>query len=115
MTRQELRVELEWFCGCGNNALAAATLLKLLRLHPLYENRSEFEAWITDRGIEYLLLYHLDYKELTDHGSHCGGAWLTEKGEAVRDALAREELTAFEELFPDKGGEYVGLEFRLPV
>lgn len=102
MTRPELRVFLgQWFCGCGSPEDAAAALLRLLRLHPLYENRDAFKEWITDTGIEYLLLYSLDHYELTEHGGTVGGAWLTDKGEAVRKALAREEADNFEALFAD--------------
>lgn len=97
--RQELRVFLsQWFCGCGNPEDACAALLRLLRLHPLYDHRAEFKEWVPDDGIEYLLLYALDRHELTEHGGSVGGAWLTPKGEAVRDALAREEGDGFEAL-----------------
>jgi hypothetical protein len=98
-TRQDLRRFLgDRFCGCGRPEDAAAALLRLLRLHPLYEHREEFEAWVSDDGIEYLLLYMLDRDELTEHGGTVGGAWLTDKGTALRDALAREEAD-FEALF----------------
>lgn len=100
MTRAELRIYLdEWFCGCGNPGMAASALLSLLRLHPLHAHRPEIEAWIGDFGIEYLLLYTLDSQDLTEHGGTVGGGWLTEKGEAVRDALAREEQDGFAGLF----------------
>lgn len=103
MTRQELRIWLgERFCGCGSPEDAAAALLRLLRLHPLHENRASFEAWIKDSGVEYLLLYQLDRDDLTEHGGTVGGGWLTDKGTALRDALAREEADEFEALF----GEY---------
>lgn len=102
MTRQELRVFLGgWFCGCGNSEDGAAALLRLLRLHPLYENRDSFEDWVPDDGIEYLLLYTLDHFDLTEHGSTVSGAWLSDKGEAVRGALEREEVDGFEALFAD--------------
>jgi hypothetical protein len=99
MTRPELRVFLsDHFCGCGSPEAASAALLRLLRLHPLYDHRAEFKAWVPDDGIEYLLLYALDRWELTEHGGSAGGAWLTPKGEAVRDALTREEADGFEAL-----------------
>jgi hypothetical protein len=104
MTRPELRVFLGgWFCGCGNPEDAAAALLRLLNLHPLSDHRDEFEKWVPDSGLQYLLLYSLDRYELTEHGGTVGGAWLTSKGEAVRDALAREEgdgFAALTELVP---------------
>lgn len=99
MTRAELRIVLdEWFCGCGSPEEASRALLQLLRLHPLFEHYGELHDWIGDIGPEYLLLYMLDRFELTEHGGSVGGAWLTEKGEAVRDALAREEEDGFEAL-----------------
>jgi len=101
MTRQELRVELEWFCGCGSPELAAATLLRILELHPLYEHRAEMDELIPDSGIEYLLLYHLDDRDLTEHGGTVTGGWLTEKGEAVKAALNAEAGDSFEALFAD--------------
>lgn len=102
LTREGLRMVLdEWFCGCGNPEDAAGALLRLLRLHPLYEHHDEFDEWITDGGVAMLLLYQLDRLELTEHGGSVGGGWLTEKGTAVRDALAREEVDGFEALFAD--------------
>jgi hypothetical protein len=101
MTRPELRVELEWFCGCGSPEEAAATLLKVLRLHPLYENRPAFEELVPDTGLQYLLLYQLSDRDLTEHGGTCGGGWLTEKGLAVRGALEAEEVDGFDALFGD--------------
>lgn len=99
MTRQELRVALdEWFCGCGCPEDAAGALLRLLRLHPLYEHYDELRAWVPDLGVQYLLLYQLDRLELTEHGGSVGGAWLTDKGTEVRDALAREQADTFEAL-----------------
>lgn len=99
MTRLELRVYLQsWFCGCGDPEAACATLLRILRLHPAYEHRDELAALIPDEGARLLLLYRLDRDGLTEHGGSIGGAWLTDKGTAVRDALAREESDGFEAL-----------------
>jgi len=99
MTRPELRVFLQtWFCGCGSPDLAAAYLLRLLDLHPLYEHRQELEALISDTGLEMLILYTLDRFDLTEHGGTVGGAWLSPKGEAVREALRAESGDKFVEL-----------------
>jgi hypothetical protein len=98
--RRDLRKFLEdKFCGCGQPEAAAAALLRLLRLHPLHSNREAFEQWISDDGIEMLLLYTLDAWKLTEHGGSVGGAWLTEEGKKIRDALAAEEADEFEALF----------------
>lgn len=96
MTLQELRVILqEWFCGCGHPEVAAERLRDLLALHPLYEHRAELNALIPDEGIQYLVLYMLDRLELSEHGSSVGGAWLTDKGRAVLDAMNRESAAGF--------------------
>lgn len=88
MTIQELRVFLsEWFCGCGSPEDAAEALRKLLSLHPPYDHRKEFEAWIQDSGLAMLVLYTLDHFGLTEHGGTVGGGWLTDKGQAVLAAL----------------------------
>ena len=102
MTRQELRVFLSgWFCGCDSPEAASAALLRLLDLHPLYDHRAEFETWIPDNGIADLLLYMLDSFELTEHGGTVGGAWLTPKGERIREALRRESTNNFMDLHGD--------------
>lgn len=99
MTVEELSVELKWFCGCGSPESAANELLNLLDLHPLYENEN-WKKLPENDGIAYLLLYHLQELELTEHGSVITVGWLTEKGEAVRAALRREkERDHFETLF----------------
>ena len=99
LTRQEVRVILEnEFCGCGNPELATAALLQMLRLHPLYDHRAEFDEWVPDDGVQYLLMYQLDRMELTEHGGSVGGAWLTDKGKALLAALEREEADNFEAL-----------------
>lgn len=102
MNRQELRVELEWFCGCGSPEDAARALLKFMRLHPLYESYGEFKEILPDYGVRYLFLYALD--SLTgwfEHGGTVGGQWLAPLGEEVKQALEAEEPTGFEELFAD--------------
>ena len=99
MSREELRVFLDqWYCGCGRPQDASATLLRILRMCPLFEHREEFEALIPDDGLEYLVLYWFTHFELMEHGGSVGGSWLTTLGEQVRDALAREESDNFETL-----------------
>jgi hypothetical protein len=99
MDRPGLRRFLrDWFCGCGSPSEACATLLKLLRLHPLYESRGEIRAMLPDVGMRMLVLYTLDEFGLTEHGSNIESAWLTGKGAGVRAALAAEEADDFAEL-----------------
>jgi len=98
-TRQEIRAYLDKrFCACGSPEKAVGALLRLLRLHPLFEHREEFEKWITDEGIAYLLLYMLDSDDLTEHGGSVGGGWLTENGHGLRDGLLRESADDYEAL-----------------
>ncbi len=100
MTRQQLRVFLgEWFCGCGSPELAAQRLLDILKLHPLFDHRSEFDAIIPDDGVQMLMLYTLDHLELTEHGGSVGGGWLTDTGKAVLGALLVESQDGFAVLF----------------
>jgi hypothetical protein len=107
VTRQELRVALDWFCGCGSPEGAARTLLDLLELHPLYEHREKFMETIPGDGLQYLVLYALDHvtqmkpkrEGWFEHGGSIGGQWLTPEGEAARDALRREAIDNFEALF----------------
>jgi hypothetical protein len=100
VTRQELRIFLDgWYCECGDPERASQELLNLLRMHPLHQGG----GWdkLEDRlglGFAYLLLYTLDHFDLTELAGVINGGWLTEKGEAVRDALAREEADEFEAL-----------------
>lgn len=99
MTRPELRVFLQkWFCGCGDPTAATTRLRDILKLHPLYNHRDEFEALVPDNGLQYLLLYTLHHFDLTEHGGTVGGAWLTDKGKAVLEALNRESVDDFQEL-----------------
>jgi hypothetical protein len=99
-SRPELRRFFgDWFCGCGSPEDAAGALLKLLRLHPGYEHQRELDEWLPDAGVRYLLLYQLDRAELTEHGGSVGGAWLTDRGKALRAGLEQEGTDDFEALF----------------
>jgi hypothetical protein len=104
MTRQALRVFLidAGWCVCGNPDQACRALLRLLRLHPLnwnvYRDRSQLDAWITDGGVKYLLLYMLHSLGLTEHAETVSRAWLTAAGVSVLIALANEEADDFEAL-----------------
>jgi hypothetical protein len=48
--------------------------------------------------MQQLMLYTLDHFDLIEHGGGIGGAWLSKKGQAVLEALQREEGDAFEAL-----------------
>jgi hypothetical protein len=121
MTRPELRVALDWFCGCGDPAGAAKAVLEILDLHPLYEHWGEFKEMVPgEESVRYVLLYALDQvtsdtrfdvkrEGWFEHGSSIGGQWLTPEGERVRDALRREF-----DLGPDDDGDHFGALFDEP-
>lgn len=114
MTRQELRVFLQtWQCGCGCPEDATRLVYDVLqamserwvegRKHDLFVagDRPALEAvWkryaerikalLPTSGVEYFVLYLFDHWGLTEHGGGVGGCWLTDKGQAVLDALGRE-------------------------
>lgn len=97
LTIQQTRVALDGlYCGCGNPEEALKAIHRLLKLHPLYENRAEFEEWIPDTGLEMLLLHLLDAHGLNEHGGWIGGAWLTDKGKALLAALDRYSMDEIE-------------------
>lgn len=45
MSREQLRIELDWFCGCGNPEAAARALLAVLDLHPLHDAQNGKDFW----------------------------------------------------------------------
>ena len=91
MTKQEARALLgQWFCGCGQPEEATASLLRLLQLHPIYTHQREFDELVSSAGMQYLLLYMVDTMGLTEHGGSVGGAWLTDRGEALMERLRLE-------------------------
>lgn len=101
MTRQELRAETQkWFCGCGSPELAYSTLLRIFRACPMFKDggRAAIQTMVPDEGAFNLLLYALDHFGYMEHGTSINCAWLTPKGEAMRDALASEEGDGFEAL-----------------
>lgn len=102
MSVEQLAVELDWFCGCGNPEDAAESLMEFLDLFPLYENQDGFRIWMpTGWGQRYLFLYLIDAQtEWMEHGGSIGGSWLTDRGKATHQALRREhERDGFESLF----------------
>jgi hypothetical protein len=82
------------FCGCGRPGDVMALVLKALEDHG--EPGPEFDggpAWDWNDARTWLLGYSLDAWELTEHGGGVGGAWLTDKGMALRDALRAVDFT----------------------
>jgi len=76
-------------CGCGQPEQAVELVRQILNLAPLYnnENWKKAEQLIGSAGAFHIVLSVLDNARLMEHGGGIGGSWLTEKGEAVRDAL----------------------------
>lgn len=80
------------FCGCANPSSVLALILDALQRHS--PGGDEFDGgpdpdWVQANP---LMAYSLDFWELTEHGGSIYGAWLTEKGVALRDALAGADL-----------------------
>lgn len=106
MTRPELRVFLmKFFCGCGNPEEASRSLLRLMSLFaddakgkPYQEFKAQLESLIPDIGIQNLMLYFLTELGLLEHGGGVFASWFTGKGDAVYEALKREEADGFEAL-----------------
>ena len=88
MTRQQLRIELKWFCGCGDASAAAAALHDILSEHEAPSvDRPKTDQLLPVFGARMLVLYHLDDRGYTEHGGSVTGGWLTKKGEDVLNAL----------------------------
>lgn len=112
LSRESLRVILaDWCCSCGDPPAVYRALLRLLRMHDTCGSFTDgqwtpgksvdlhaFAEWIPDEGVRYWMLYRIDACGFTEHGSNILFGWLTEKGAAVREALAREEIDEFEAL-----------------
>lgn len=79
-----LQTEIFGFCGCGDPDSAMVLVRDVLKL--LSERKGwgeEAKKLLPTEGIYYFILYSLDDKKLTEHGSSVGGSWLTQKGEEV--------------------------------
>lgn len=72
------------FCGCGNNEIAMSLVGDVLRLlsKPDRDYR-EIESFIPNEAMLLFILYYLDAKYLTEHGSSVYGSWLTPFGHEV--------------------------------
>lgn len=93
---EQLELLMDHFvCGCGDPIAGLEWLLDLLHLHPLYEHQAELQAALPHVGQRMLALGQLDCADLTEHGSTIEGAWLTEKGEALRVRLEEEAPNGF--------------------
>jgi len=79
------------FCGCGlpEQALKLVKLLLTILDYSYGKEEKNFtwdqkDRWLKKLlpydGIYYLVLYYLDSKGYTDHGSGIGGCWLNPKG-----------------------------------
>lgn len=84
-----------FICGCGDPVSGLEWLLDLLNFHPLYENQKALQDLLPDIGQRQLALGQLDCADLTEHGGTIEGAWLTEKGTALRDCLRAEAPNEF--------------------
>ena len=79
------------FCGCGYPVSALQFVSKLLELIDGRFENHKFQDDIdtlsgNNIGLEYLLFYFLEDKELTEHGTSIPG-WLTEYGKEFLQEL----------------------------
>lgn len=98
MTRQELRVALEFYCGCGDPQAASATLTGLLESFDDGGDRRFVDKVAPDNGAAMLILYWLTDLDLIEHGGSVSCSWLTGKGARWLEALKRERADNFEAL-----------------
>jgi len=68
----------DMFCGCGEPEKAWQSILDRLE-----DSTATRWALPVDSGLDYILVYLLDYLKLTEHGTTCRFSWLTRKGEIV--------------------------------
>ena len=72
------------FCGCGNPDAAMKLLRDVLRLLKEQKWYSEdIKALLPSEGLNYLVLYMLDDKGFTEHGTSVNCSWLTDRGEEL--------------------------------
>jgi len=69
------------FCGCGSPSEIMEVIFILLK----GDNFEQFGK--LEYGVKTLVFNILDSLEYMDHGSSIGGAWLTEKGKSLYEAL----------------------------
>jgi hypothetical protein len=104
LSREQLRVLFDAkipMCGCGCPEAGVKLIHDVLKLHPLYEHREEFETLLPNTGVRMIVLGLIDEARLNEHGGGIGGSWLTPLGKRVLAALDRElaEHTDDEEPF----------------
>ena len=79
-----LQQEVFGFCGCGNPDEAMIFIHNVLQLINQEKGwGNEMQCLIPSEGVYYFVLYTLDDKKLTEHGTSIGGSWLTPKGKEV--------------------------------
>ena len=79
-------------CGCGNPELAYKGVYELLKNA---KDRGDLLVKMDEAMLPYALClaYMLDNMGFTTHGSSIYGAWLTDKGVKLYDALERVKTT----------------------
>ena len=85
-------------CGCGDPEGVVSMIgdylkLKKSQIYIDHDAIAEFvDKW--DAHLMLFMMYILDEKEFTEHGSSVYGAWITEKGEQLLKAIeeSKEEM-----------------------
>lgn len=82
-------------CGCGDPEGVVSMIGDYLKLKKSqtyidHDAIAEFvDKW--DAHLMLFMMYILDRKEFTEHGSSVYGAWITDKGERLLELIAKEE------------------------
>lgn len=92
------------FCGCGCKDTSIEAVYKYLRVCAFRSATCQTDQYkkspdklqeafgfkyVSDDPLLQFMAYTLDDKELTEHGSGIGGAWITDLGEMCMYALGR--------------------------
>jgi hypothetical protein len=74
-------------CGCGRSEVLAESAWRVLsRLHDHHATGAPFKGWSLAAE---LLAHWMNDKDLIEHGTGLSGAWLTDLGQSVYDAIAQ--------------------------
>jgi len=75
-----LQIEYLGFCGCGDPTSAMILIRDIL--NSIKEGGTDQTLFPSD-GLYYFMLYWLDDKGFTEHGTSIHGCWLTDLGKEI--------------------------------
>ncbi len=90
MSIEEVRVALDWFCGCGNPEEAMAVVADVLDCFghgdDYDQDHIKFNELVPER-LRMFVLYVLTDKDLLEHGGSVGGSWRTPEGDKLLEGI----------------------------